>query len=171
MAPEPPICSCVPTQHDAVTIAIRRRVSSAASRRLCLRARASPAAYPLRQLICDRSYQSSCGFQSGWLGAPLDHRGRALLEHRLGFAPGGLVDAPGSGSSPAMSAAGSAPRAGNIPSIGWCSSRRRNCAAQSNGPASAARRSRPTSTPATMSGSSVSPGVEARSAKADRALT
>ena len=58
---------------------------------------------------------------------------------------------PASGSSPAMSAAGSAPRAGNIPSTGWCCWRRRSCAGRSNGPASAARRSRPTSMPATMS--------------------
>ena len=39
----------------------------------------------------------------------------------------------GSGSSPAMSAAGSAPRAGNIPSTAWCCSRRRNCAGRLNG--------------------------------------
>src|SRR5215467_8461234 len=35
------------------------------------------------------------------------------------------------GLSPAMSGAGSAPRAGNIPSIGWCFSRRGNCTGRS----------------------------------------
>ena len=50
-----------------------------------------------------------------------------------------------------MSAAGSAPRAGSIPSTGSCCSPRKSCAGRSSGCASAARRSRPTSTRATTS--------------------
>ena len=55
----------------------------------------------------------------------------------------------GSGSSRGTSAVPSGPRAGSIPSTGWCCGRRGSWGGRSSGRASGARRSWPTSTPGT----------------------